>query len=365
MKKALLFTALMLLAFNLSFSQATFETGAIGVDVNEYGKIELFNVDGIYQLWRTSILVGTSSTSVFDYQNDAEVFEPTVLVSNPSMSDYEIYGAYDNSYSGEPPAVVVKLNAYGWTGDGFIIVKFNIMNASGAAMDAMAGLDIIPYIDEVDGYDSVSYNAAEDVIRMHRGGETNIGMKLLSASLSSLYSFEYYDDYYVDSDYWTWMNYGSIQPLYASNSGNGSVSISSQAPVTIASGESFDVFYAMALGANEEELLGNMANATLRYEELWMSINDNGTAGNTFNIQNYPNPVKNSTTFSYRIPESGLVSLNIYDAIGNEVAVVVNAEQSAGTYTIPFNAENLACGMYFYTLTFNNQVRSGKIYRIK
>ena len=211
MKRSLLFIVLMLLAFTASYSQATFETGAIGVDVNEYGKIELFNADGIYQLWRTSILVGTGPTAVFDYQNDAEELEPTVLVSDPQLSDYEIFGAYDNSYSGEPPAVIVKLNAYGWTNGGYIIVKFNIMNDEVSPMNAVAGLDIIPFIDEVDGFDSVSFNPENEVIRMHRGNETNIGMKLLSDPLISLYSFEYYDDYYVDSDYWTWMNYGEVQ----------------------------------------------------------------------------------------------------------------------------------------------------------
>ncbi len=80
MKKTLLFFVVIMLSVSESFSQATFNTGAIGVDVNQYGKIELFNSAGIYQLWRTSILVGTSSTAVFDYQNDAESLEETTLV---------------------------------------------------------------------------------------------------------------------------------------------------------------------------------------------------------------------------------------------------------------------------------------------
>jgi hypothetical protein len=369
MKKILLFLVVMLLFIADSYSQASFNTGAIQVDINQYGKIELVNSDGIYQLWRTSILVGTSPSAVFDYQNDAEEYEPTILVSDPSLSDYEIYGAIDNSYSGAPPDVVVKYNAYGWTNGGFIIVKFNIMNNGTEAINALAGLDIIPYIDEVDGYDSVSFNNAASgaVIRIHRGNETNIGMKLLSSTLSSLYSFEYYDGYSdLDSDYWTWMNYGSVQPLYASNSVNGSVSITSQESVGLAPGESFEVFYAMALGADEQAMLASIASAVEKYEDIFVSVEDIDLSVNKFNVgQNYPNPFNQSTTISYQVPDNGFVSLKIYNTVGKEVATLVNSEQTSGSYTIEYNAKDLAGGMYFCTLRFNDQVKSNKMFVIK
>jgi hypothetical protein len=363
MKKHLLIFAAMLLFVTMSYSQASFTTGAIGVDVNEYGKIELFNSAGIYQLWRTSILVGKSSTAVFDYQNDAEQNEPTVLVSSPLNSDFEIYGAYDNTYSGAPPAVTVKLNAYAWTGGGYIIFKFNITNNEAVDLTASAGLDIIPYIDEIDGYDSVTYNSAEDVIRIHRGTQTNIGMKLLSSSLSSLVSFEYYDGYYVDSDYWTWMNYGSVQPFYPSNSDAGSVSITSQAPVTLAPGASFNVFYAMALGADEPAMLANIAAAKTKYDLLTVSVKENQLAAGEFT--NYPNPFKSSTTISYQLPGNGSVSVKVFDALGKEKATLVNENQSAGMHTIDFDAKDMPGGVYSYRLTFNDQVISNKMLLIK
>jgi hypothetical protein len=366
MKKILLILVAMLLSIANSYSQASFTTGAIGVDVNEYGKIELFNSTGIYQLWRTSILVGTSSTAVFDYQNDAENEEPTILVSNPALSDYEIYGAFNNTYSALPPDVIVKLNAYGWVNGCYIIVKFNIKNNEANPMNAIAGLDIIPYIDEEDGYDSVSYNSAKGVIRMHRGTQTNIGMKLLSSSLSSLYSFEYYDGYYVDSSYWNWMNYGSLQPLYASNTGNGSVSITSQAPVALAAGESFDLYYAMALGADEQTMLNNIAAAEQKYQGLITSIDDINISSNEFTLgQNSPNPFNNSTIISYQLPDAGFVSLKVYNTIGNEMATLVNSNQTKGSHTIHFDAKDLPSGVYCYTLRFGDQVKSNKMFVIK
>jgi hypothetical protein len=366
MKKSLLLLAIVLFFLTGSYSQATFNTGALGVEINEYGKIELINADGLYQLWRTSILVGTSETAVFDYQNDAEQNEPTVLVGNPELSDFEIYGAYDNTYSEEPPAVIVKLNAWGWTNGGYIIVRFNITNNETSAMTAIAGLDIIPFIDEQDGYDTVTFNNDLDVIRMHRGTQTNTGIRLLSSDLTSLYSFEYYDDYYVDSDYWTWMNYGSVQPVYPSDSDMGSVSITAQAPVTLAPGESFDVFYAMALGADEATMLANISAAEEKYVMLFTSVPDPLPAANKLDLsQNSPNPASQSTRISYNLPGDGKVSLMVFDVLGNKVATLVNSEQAQGRYNIDYNTEGLAGGIYFYTLGFNDQYISNKMFVIK
>ncbi len=361
MKKLLLFIAAMMLFLAEGFSQASFNTGALEVRINQYGKIIITAPNGLDQMWRTSILVGSSPTAVFDYQNDAEEYEPTVLVPDPAISDFEIYGAYDNSYSGDPPDVIVRLSAYGWTNGGYIIVKFNIENSGTLTINALAGLDIIPFIDEEDGYDSVSYNSAARVIRIHRGNQTNTGIKLLSASLSSLYSFEYYEDYYVDSDYWTWMNYGSIQPQYPSNSSAGSVSITSQNAVSLAPGASFNVFYAFALGTNEQTMLSNIAAAEQKYYII-TSVDDKETFANELNLdQNHPNPFNNATTITYQLPDNGFANLQVFDLIGNRVATLVDSKQTRGSHTIDFSAADLSSGIYYYTLRFNDQVRSGKM----
>ncbi|MCG2687797.1 DUF3494 domain-containing protein, partial [Candidatus Parcubacteria bacterium] len=53
--------------------------------------------------------------------------------------------------------------------------------------------------------------------------------------------------------------------------------------------------------------------------------------------QNYPNPFNPSTKIQYTIGNPGLVSLKVYDVLGNEVATLVNSNQEAGSYTVPFN----------------------------
>ena len=67
--------------------------------------------------------------------------------------------------------------------------------------------------------------------------------------------------------------------------------------------------------------------------------------------QNYPNPFNPVTKIIYRTPENSFVTLKVFDILGKEVAVLVNKEQTKGTYTIDFNAENLSSGIYIYQLS--------------
>jgi len=66
--------------------------------------------------------------------------------------------------------------------------------------------------------------------------------------------------------------------------------------------------------------------------------------------QNYPNPFNPNTEISYQLPVSGHTTIKVYDVLGNEIAIMVNKEQSAGKYKVNFNALGLASGVYFYRL---------------
>ncbi|MGO9480855.1 MAG: T9SS type A sorting domain-containing protein [Candidatus Kryptoniota bacterium] len=75
--------------------------------------------------------------------------------------------------------------------------------------------------------------------------------------------------------------------------------------------------------------------------------------------QNYPNPFNPATTILYSIPKESTVSIKIYNILGQEVATLVNAHQTAGNYVATFNASRFASGVYFYRLNAGNfsQVR--------
>jgi alpha-tubulin suppressor-like RCC1 family protein len=82
--------------------------------------------------------------------------------------------------------------------------------------------------------------------------------------------------------------------------------------------------------------------------------------------QNYPNPFNPSTTIAYGVPNTGKVTLEVFDILGRKVATLLNGEnKTAGRYTLNFNASNLASGMYIYRLRAGNIVITKKLTLIK
>ncbi|MCH7964221.1 MAG: aryl-sulfate sulfotransferase [Bacteroidetes bacterium] len=66
--------------------------------------------------------------------------------------------------------------------------------------------------------------------------------------------------------------------------------------------------------------------------------------------QNYPNPFNPSTTIRYSMPIQSRVKLIIYNSIGENIAELINSNQSAGSYEVSWDAGNVASGIYFYSI---------------
>lgn len=134
--------------------------------------------------------------------------------------------------------------------------------------------------------------------------------------------------------------------------------------------QSLDKKYELALAHN----LGGVGMWALGYDgtkdELWRlleenfltsSVGDESQAPYEFVLhQNYPNPFNPSTTIKYSIPVgtrrpatagSPHVTLQVFDILGREVAMLVNKEQSPGNYEVKFDAGNLTSGTYFFRIT--------------
>jgi len=92
--------------------------------------------------------------------------------------------------------------------------------------------------------------------------------------------------------------------------------------------------------------------------------------------QNYPNPFNPTTTICYTIPfvvanplvrgkQSQLVTLKVYDVLGNEIATLVDEEKSAGEHSIVFDASSLSSGIYFYQLKAGLLIKTKSMVLIK
>jgi photosystem II stability/assembly factor-like uncharacterized protein len=94
----------------------------------------------------------------------------------------------------------------------------------------------------------------------------------------------------------------------------------------------------------------------------------------TFSLeQNYPNPFNPSTKIKYNVPgiianeayQSQLVTLKVFDVLGNESATLVNEQKLSGTYEVEFDARGLTSGVYFYQLRAGSFIETKKMLLLK
>ncbi|MBE7475147.1 MAG: T9SS type A sorting domain-containing protein [Ignavibacteriota bacterium] len=83
-------------------------------------------------------------------------------------------------------------------------------------------------------------------------------------------------------------------------------------------------------------------------------------------FQNYPNPFNPNTVIRFEIPgqarnDNVLVTLKIYDILGNEIVTLVNEEKQSGVYEVEFDASSLASGMYLYKLQAGSFIQTKKM----
>ena len=96
------------------------------------------------------------------------------------------------------------------------------------------------------------------------------------------------------------------------------------------------------------------------------AVEDADDIPRTFSLSpNYPNPFNPATTIGYTLPQASHVSLKVYDALGREVASLVEEFQPQGAYSRSFDASDLISGVYFVTLAAGDFVQSMPVVLMK
>jgi hypothetical protein len=127
----------------------------------------------------------------------------------------------------------------------------------------------------------------------------------------------------------------------------------SGAPTIQIIGNRIDLLWSEQVGSNGEIIFRT-------------GILQEGLTPETFILQqNYPNPFNGITTITYDLPAAANVTLTVYNIIGQRVATLVNDFQLPQQYTIPFPADNLPSGVYFYRLTTNTFSTTKKMILMK
>lgn len=106
----------------------------------------------------------------------------------------------------------------------------------------------------------------------------------------------------------------------------------------------------------------------IRIQGLGVAISNEEESGRARSFvlgQNYPNPFNPSTNISFELPTTGITSLKVFDAIGREVATLIDGIKSQGVYTQKFDASGLSSGVYFYVLKSGDLTQTQKMLLLK
>ena len=158
----------------------------------------------------------------------------------------------------------------------------------------------------------------------------------------------------------------------------------SAGPFTISPGDTQEVVIATiaAIGPNNLQSIAQLKAYDLIAKDKYKNFFDISTGIENeylrnpidFELfQNYPNPFNPSTKIKFTIPavetrhasSLQMVTLKVYDVLGNEIATLINEEKPAGEYEVEFNATGLPSGIYFYQIKVGLFIQTKKMVLIK
>jgi hypothetical protein len=203
------------------------------------------------------------------------------------------------------------------------------------------------------------------------GGTDTWGeIKKITASVSKMY-----DDFgfsvAVDADVIVVGSYGGVAgAAHVFHRNNGGVDSWGEMKRIISddaeSGDDFGKSVAVSAdmivaGAPAEDELGRSAGAVY----VFRSSSSVGVVSTrpepTALLQNTPNPFNPSTTIAFTLADDGVVSLRVYNALGQQVRTLVNRHTTAGHHTVTWNGRDdrgnaVASGVYLYRLVTGDKV---------
>ena len=147
-----------------------------------------------------------------------------------------------------------------------------------------------------------------------------------------------------------------------------------------ATGGSYTTQYYDTLWAHLGEMTdAQIQSATIDLASLWYTawvnagllstptnVYDNNTQPHTYVLmQNYPNPFNPSTTIRFSIPREQHVALTVFNLKGQKVATLINDTYQPGTYSVQWNARDVASGTYLYRFETNSFSETKKLILLK
>jgi len=280
----------------------------------------------------TSLFAGTNGAGVFLSTNNGELWEAADSgLTNQYVFALSVSGT--NVLAGGSTGVFLSSNnGRKWTAtdSGLTNLFVNILAVSDSTF--LAGTDSGVFVSTTGGR---SWRA------VHTGLPQYSAVTALASSGTNLFAGVYENGIFLSTNNGTQWN--------AANAG---LTIGFESPFVYALAVCGTDLFAVINGAVWRRPLSEMTSVKLSGSEVPIRYSLS---------QNYPNPFNPTTTIRYTLPTRSHVTLTVYNALGQQVAILVNQREEAGDHDVRFDGNGLASGIYFYRIVAGDLVQTKKL----
>ncbi|MGA9364658.1 MAG: S8 family serine peptidase [Bacteroidota bacterium] len=337
----------------------------------------VFNrVDEGNLLFEGAFMTGTDVAHVVDeargenqgFQDSA--FVPQVRFSflqQSRVSNQDGFSIFtDDSAGANKIGLRINLNTFAFKNapdNDYIILKYTLRNTTSVAISSLyVGLYFDWDVGSV-GLNIATYDPSRHLGYVYdtdpNGSKTYVGAVLLSTGSPQFRAIDndntvsgnpwgVYDGF-TKAEKWQSLSGGTTH----AQEGPSDVSmVIGTGPLSIAANDSAVVGLAVLAGLDLQSLQATADAAKQKWSLILTEVQRiSSELPLSFSLyQNYPNPFNPSTKIRYDLPSESHVTLVLYNLLGQEVARLVDARQSAGKYEVPYVASNVSSGVYFYRI---------------
>lgn len=321
-------------------------------------------------LYDASLMISNSGTQVSDMargsssvpDNDfASVLN--VAKSPHTVSEFDVMGAFNDNNNPSKMDLLVSHTAHAWSIPGhtkYVIVHYSIKNNGSSALTNLhAGIfadwDIMDYTRNKAAFDAATrmgYCWSTETAGLYAG------IKLLSPDPVIHYALDNTSGgmggINLGDGFDTGEKFLSLSTSRATaggaGTGNDVLHTVSSGPFNLAPGDSVEVAFALIGGDSLTDILTSAQNAQQMFDSVPIGIEVPKQEKFSL-LQNYPNPAYDLTTIEASFATPSQAHLEVFNAMGQRVAMIYSGQVSAGAHRFRVNISGWPAGMYYYRLS--------------
>lgn len=356
--------------------------GAVGKKTEPYGSGLQLGSSTVNHIYEGGLMIGINENQVSDVvrrgSTPANVSDTdfvalkTYSITTPGVSaTQDGIGGFNDDGAGSSK-IGVTVDAYSYASslsgnENFIILNYKISNTSGAALNNVhAGIYMMFNPNGAFSANMTDFNAGSKIAYTFNNGSPDpyLGISLLSSqnlNVKILPATEMFTGF-TSQKKWDALSNGTNTSAMGPSP---NAFVISAGPFNLQPGEYEHVGFAVLAATNLNDLLAFNTTAQNFYSSVSVNMISEIIPERFDVSQNYPNPFNPVTTIKFSVPQQDHIKMRVFDALGREVAVLLNESFTPGEYEVRFDGSILSSGVYYYRFESTGLVTTKKMLLIK